>query len=75
VNLPSKQSEPNGIVAAHNNLLASVSTGDITPQEAQGISALLEARRRSWESADLADQLNRIEQRLFENKSAKGRPR
>ena len=70
---------PTEILAGHTALLASVTAGDITPQEARAISALLEARRRSWEASDLSDQLDRIEDRQARDKSptnhSKGRPR
>jgi Family of unknown function (DUF5681) len=70
---------PTEILAGHTSLLASVTAGDITPQEARAISALLEARRRSWEVSALSDQLDRIEDRHDRDKSptnhSKGRPR
>ena len=70
-----EKAAPTEILAGHTSLLASVASGEITPQEARLISTLLEARRRSWEVSDLSHQLDRIEDRHDRNKQSKGRPR
>ena len=52
---------PEDILHAHNKLVEAVAGGDLSPTEAQAISQLLEARRRSWESLELSRRLNRLQ--------------
>ena len=49
------------ILAEHNAVLQSVASGNLTPQEGQAISTILDSRRRSWESAHLADCITTLE--------------
>jgi|GEM_PF-343422 len=70
---PSPNSTPAEILAEHNALLRSVANGELTPQEGQSLSAIIEARRRSWEAVELHQRLNDIEDRLDEYKSGNGR--
>jgi len=57
-------SAPADIFAAHSALLSAVASGQVTPQQGQAISSLIEGRRRSWEAVELAERLNSIESRL-----------
>ena len=52
---------PEDILHAHNKLVEAVAGGELSPTEAQAISQLLEARRRSWESLELSRRLNRLQ--------------
>ncbi|MCK8457032.1 hypothetical protein [Sphingomonas faeni] len=44
-------------------ILAGVATGEITPAEAQALSAVLEQHRRALETADIDERLRAIEER------------
>jgi hypothetical protein len=52
---------PEDILHAHNKLVEAVASGELGPTEAQAISQLLEARRRSWEALELDRRLNRLQ--------------
>ena len=53
---------PEDILHAHNKLVEAVAGGELSPTEAQAISQLLEARRRSWEALELSRRLNRLQE-------------
>jgi hypothetical protein len=61
LNLPTRKTTAHELLAAHNVLLASVADGTLTPLEAEAVSKLLEARRRSWESVELEDRMIQLE--------------
>jgi hypothetical protein len=50
-----------GLIAAQTALLAAVAAGEVTPEEAQSISALLENQRRAIETHDFARRLEALE--------------
>jgi len=45
-------------------VLAAVARGEITPDDAKGVAALLDAQRRAVETAELADRLATLEARM-----------
>ena len=63
VSLPADSTQED-LLAAHAKLVKSLATGEITPREAEVVSNILEAHRRTWESADLSRELTRVENRL-----------
>jgi len=67
VPIPILDKTPNDILAAHTAVLRAVASGDITPQEGQHMSTIVEARRRSWESVELAERMTELETRLEES--------
>lgn len=50
--------------AAMTEIVAAVGSGEIDPDEAQVLAALIEAKRRSLETTDLAERLARLEQSI-----------
>jgi hypothetical protein len=52
------------ISSAQAEILRAVSTGDLLLDEAEALSALLEARRRSLEAADLEERIKQLEARV-----------
>lgn len=50
--------------AALASILAAMAAGDLTPTEAQAIAALLKEHRAAVETADLAERIDTLEQRL-----------
>lgn len=50
--------------AAYDQILGAVADGVMTIDEAQGISSLLEAKRRAIETTDLTERLERIETKV-----------
>jgi len=58
---------PRDILHAHNKLVESVASGLLSPGEAQAISQLLEARRRSWESLVLSKRLGELDDQAAES--------
>lgn len=53
--------KPADIKIALNALVRSVANGDLTPHEAQSVSALLETSRRTQELIDIEQRLKRLE--------------
>lgn len=62
VELPDVESTA-GVAAAQNAILQAVATGDILPSEASTLSAIVESRRRSLETQELADRIEKLEQK------------
>ena len=54
-------SDAASISSAQAEILRAVSTGDLLLDEAEALSGLLEARRRSLEAADLEDRIKQLE--------------
>ena len=52
------------ISSAQAEILRAVSTGDLLLDEAEALSGLLEARRRSLEAADLEERIKQLEARV-----------
>ena len=52
------------ISSAHAEVLRAVSTGDLLLEEAEALSGLLEARRRSLEAVDLENRIKQLEARF-----------
>jgi len=52
------------ILSAHAEVLRAVSTGDLLLEEAEALSGLLEARRRSLEAVDLENRIKQLEARF-----------
>ena len=52
-----------GVAAAQSAILKAVATGEILPAEASTLSAIVETRRRSIETQELADRIEKLEQR------------
>lgn len=50
--------------AAHGRITAAVAGGEIAPSEGLALSSMLDAQRRSLETAELAERLSAIEARL-----------
>ena len=69
--LPAPGSPSEEILAAHDALLKSIASGEVTPREAESISNVIEARRRSWEAVHLSDELTHIEDRLDHRRKPK----
>jgi hypothetical protein len=63
LNLPANPTADD-LLDAHNALVKALASGELTPREAEAVSNVLEARRRTWESTNLSDQLTRVEDRL-----------
>ena len=55
--LSTKTKETESVLAAHNAVLEAVANGEITPHEGQSVSAIVDARRRSWESMEIEEQI------------------
>jgi Family of unknown function (DUF5681) len=49
------------LLADHSAILTAVAEGAITPQEGESVSAIVEARRRSWESTIVAKRMDTLE--------------
>lgn len=45
-------------------LIRTVAAGDMTPEEAQAVAALLETHRKAVESQELEDRITRLEERI-----------
>jgi hypothetical protein len=71
----SDQSIPASLLDSHNALLKALAEGDLTPHEAQVVSALLEAKRRSWEAHELHQRLEKIEEQIAEAREREQRKR
>ena len=56
-------STPAGVEQAQSIIVAAAAAGELTPSEAGALSGLVEARRRSMETVDLADRLAALEAR------------
>jgi hypothetical protein len=67
IDLPAVKS-PADVMPALSELLKAVSNGDITPFEAQSLSGLLEAHRRTAETVFLEERISRLEKKLEEQK-------
>jgi len=52
------------VVAAYGAILAAVSEGQLTPEEAGRVTAILDAMRRATDSAAIDERLARIEAKL-----------
>jgi hypothetical protein len=52
------------VVAAHGAVIEAMAGGEVSPEEAAIISGVLEQKRRAIETADLAERLAAIEERL-----------
>ncbi|MBU1254308.1 MAG: hypothetical protein KJ755_16320 [Alphaproteobacteria bacterium] len=50
--------------AAQSRIARAVSEGELTPGEGLALTSMLDAQRRSLETADLAERLEQIEERL-----------
>ena len=59
VDLPPVESAE-GIVQAHAALIAAVAAGEVTPEEATTLAALLDSQRRALETYDLAKQIQAL---------------
>jgi len=66
--IPKPGSPPNDVLEAHSALIHALAAGEVSPQEAQIISNVLEAHRRSWEGTAVLERLEEIERRLNKNK-------
>ena len=42
-------------------MIEAVASGEITPQEGQSVSAIVDARRRSWESMEMEEQISTLQ--------------
>ena len=60
IDLPDTQSAQ-GVAAAQNAILQAVAAGDLLPGEASTLSAIVEAKRRSIETQELADRITQLE--------------
>ncbi len=54
-------STPEGILAAHDAVLAAVATGEVTPEEAQIICGLIDTRRRAIDTYELDRRMSALE--------------
>jgi len=54
-------STPEGILAAHDAVLAAVATGEVTPEEAQIICGLIDTRRRAFDACELERRVSALE--------------
>ncbi len=54
-------STPEGILAAHDAVLAAVATGEVTPEEAQIICGLLETKRRAIDTYEHERRISALE--------------
>ena len=54
-------STPEGILAAHDAVLAAVATGEVTPEEAQIICGLIDIRRRAFDACELERRVSALE--------------
>jgi hypothetical protein len=52
------------LVRAHVDVLRATSRGELTPDEASKITDMLEACRRAMDIADIAERVERIEEKL-----------
>ncbi len=50
-----------GVLAAHDALLAAVATGELTPEEGETIGRLLEAKQRAISATDLEERVKALE--------------
>ncbi len=57
-------STPEGILAAHDAVLAAVATGEVTPEEAQIICGLIDTRRRAIDTYELERRMSALEHKL-----------
>ena len=55
---------PQDVVAAYDSVIAAASAGEITVDEANSLSSILEAARRAIDAAEMDDRLARIEAKL-----------
>ena len=62
VDLPDT-STSEGVSAAQNAILQAVAAGDLLPNEASTLSAIVEAKRKSIETQELADRITQLENR------------
>ncbi len=52
------------VVAAYGAIIEAISEGQLTPEEANRITAILDATRRAADAADTDERLARIEAKL-----------
>lgn len=57
-------STPEGILAAHDAVLAAVATGEVTPEEAQIICGLIDTRRRAIDTYELERRMSALEHKV-----------
>ena len=57
-------STPEGILAAHDAVLAAVATGEVTPEEAQIICGLIDTRRRAIDTYELDRRMSALEHKV-----------
>ena len=55
---------PADLLAANAAVVAAVSSGDLTPEEATSLSALLDSRRRTFELLDHEQRLSALEDKM-----------
>jgi len=60
------------LVAAQAAVIAAMASGEITPEEAQSIAALLEAQRRTIETHDHALQIEELKVQMKERQAGRG---
>ena len=68
LNLPPDPKDPSEVYASHNAVLRAVAEGKITPAEGRHLSAIVDARRRSWESVQLDARMTNLEANLPKRK-------
>ncbi len=61
--------EPADLVRAHALVVAAMSAGSLTPEEAAAVASVLEAQRRAFEVVDLAQRVDQLEARVLRYKA------
>ncbi len=61
--------EPADLVRAHAMVVAAMSAGSLTPDEAAAVASVLEAQRRAFEVVDLAQRVEQLEARVLRYKA------
>jgi uncharacterized protein DUF5681 len=67
ISLPAVKSTAD-VMPALSALVQAVSNGDITPSEAQSLSGLLEAHRRTAETVSLEERISQLEKKVEDHK-------
>lgn len=62
----------NDVLEAHGTVIAAMSSGELTPDEAAIVSSVIENKRKAVETVDLAERLAAIERRLEEKEANRG---